>query len=376
MARGLVYDLLRNEDVTSVRVIDRDDAALARLAECFDNARVTFQQVDAQSDDVVPLFAEHDGAIGAAHYGLNLRMTQLAIEHGCNYVDLGGNNDVVSAQLALTEQARAAGVSVVPDGGLAPGMASLLVAWGVRHLPWADAAHIRVGGLPLHPAQPLSYERLFSVHGLINEYVEVPVALRDGQIVKLQPLGDIERVVLPDPVGELEAFNTSGGVSTLPHTFADRLRTIDYKTLRYPGHALAMRWMYELGLMSWDDIDVTTQDGSVQSVSPRALLSQQIERRVPLCDRDRTIVQVRFESADRTQSHELLVVDEFDEQSRLTAMMRTTAFPAAIIAWMQCSGQVQPGVTPQELAVDCDVFLDELERRGVAIAGRAVPAST
>jgi len=97
-----------------------------------------------------------------------------------------------------------------------------------------------------------------------------------------------------------------------------------------------------------------------------------MERRLPLCERDRIIAQVRFESVDRQRSHELLVIDEYDEHSGLTAMMRMTAFPAAIVSWMQCSGQVQAGVTPLELGVDCDVFLDQLERRGVTIVGLSV----
>jgi len=131
MARGLIFDMLYNQrDIASVHVVDRDAAALVHLAKHFTDGRVTFAQLDVADDEIGKLLAEHDGAIGAAHYDINLRMTRLAIENGCNYVDLGGNNAIVSEQLDLDASAQASGVSVVPDGGLAPGMVSGLVACG------------------------------------------------------------------------------------------------------------------------------------------------------------------------------------------------------------------------------------------------------
>lgn len=366
MARGLLHDVCAHDVVDHIIVADRSSDAIEALRAHHADQRIEWTVCDATDESSMRLLFERvDGVISAAHYGLNLSLTKLAIDTGCHMVDLGGNNAVVTAQLALDDQARAAGVSIVPDCGLAPGLASLLVAWGARHLPWATGAHIRVGGLPQVPVEPLRYERLFNVQGLINEYVEVPIALKDGVITELVPLGDLEHIDLPSPIGTLEAFNTSGGVSTLPQTFADRFADIDYKTFRYPGHAHAMHWLNELGLLSWEPIDL---DG-VQ-ISPRALLSRQIEQHVPMCDRDTTVVVVRFTGAhDRV--HELRIIDHFDEETGLTAMMRTTAFPAAIVSQMQCSGRVSElGVIPQERAIDCDIFLDELESRAITIHGR------
>jgi lysine 6-dehydrogenase len=370
MARGLLFDLTRQEGVAAISVADRSDQAIAALRELYDDERITWHTTDLTNDSAVSELMTHaDGVICAAHYGLNLRLTELAIQNRCHLVDLGGNNTVVEAQLALDPQAQEAGVSIIPDCGLAPGMASLLVAWGARHLEWATSAHIRVGGLPQNVEEPFRYGRLFNVQGLINEYVEVPVALKDGQLVELEPLADLEQLVLPDPLGELEAFNTSGGVSTLPGSYADRFQDIDYKTIRYPGHAHAMRWLYGLGLMDWDPVEL---DG--QQVSPRALLSRQIVEHVPACERDITVVVVRFEGAG--QSHELQIIDRYDEESSLTAMMRTTSFPASIVSQMQCSGQInQLGARPQEQVVDCDQFMDELERRGIPLTGRTISAA-
>lgn len=369
MARGLVYDLTRQDAVEAVLVADRDPAALANIQAFCPDPRITVHELDLTDAQAVhELMLDADGAICAAHYGLNVELTRLAIGANCHLVDLGGNNDVVAAQLAMDSEARDAGVSVIPDCGLAPGMASLLVAWGARHLPWATAAHIRVGGLPRTPEEPFRYGRLFNVQGLINEYVEVPIAHRDGTTIELQPLGDIEHLEVAQ-LGTLEAFNTSGGVSTLPQSLGDRFKDIDYKTLRYPGHAHAMRWLYGLGLMDWEPVDL---DG--QQVSPRALLSRQIVAHVPPCEDDVTVVVVRFVGNGR--EHRLQIVDTFDADSGLTAMMRTTAFPASIVAQMQCSGQVaQYGACPQELAIDPDRFLDALTARGIPLEGRLIPAA-
>jgi lysine 6-dehydrogenase len=369
MARGALNDYLRQNDVEHVVVTDVSQDALDAIAVFAGNdERLETRRMDARDPAAVrDVMKDVDGAFCAIHYGFNVELTRAAIDTGTNLVDLGGNNDVVRAQLGLDEQARAAGVSIVPDCGLAPGMVALLVAWGLERFDWADAVHIRVGGLPLEPQEPLRYERLFSVEGLINEYVEPPLMLKDGKVVTGQALGDLEKLDLPAPIGTLEAFNTSGGTSTLIDTYGDRVSTLDYKTLRYPGHAHAMRWLMQLDLFSSDAVDV---DG--QQVVPRHLTSNRIAANVPLCERDRSVVVVDFASADGSQRHRLLIDDHYDETAGLTSMMRMTAFPAAIVSQFQCRGQVSTlGVQPQERTVDPTAFVDALAERNIEIAGIA-----
>lgn len=375
MARGATHDYLANDAVESVIVTDISQLALDSLLSRFDDSRLSGQLLDINDHAAVESIMQNaDGVFSAIHYRHNVDLARIAIKTKTNMVDLGGNNDIVRDQLALCEEAAAAGISIVPDCGLAPGMASMLVAWGMHHFDWVDSVQIRVGGLPLNPVQPLCYERLFSVEGLINEYVEPPLLVREGELIVGQPLGDIETVEFDEPVGTLEAFNTSGGVSTLPDSYGDRLRNLDYKTLRYPGHALAMRWMLELGLFDADKIKVGNTD-----VSPRELVGAQIERRVPLAERDRAIVRVNFSGTDSNghqHSHRLQIIDEFDEKTQLTAMMRTTSFPAAIVSQMQCTDAVsKPGVYPQEAVCDPDIYVDELIRRGIVIDGHVPVAA-
>ena len=368
MARGAAFDFLKNPAVTSLVVADQSQAALDSFRSRFSDSRVRSVNCDARDvRHVASLMEEADGAFCAVHYGFNLAFAEAAIATRTHMVDLGGNNNVVAAQRALSARALQAGVSIIPDCGLAPGMASILTAWGLRRFEWADTVRIRVGGLPLVPAEPFRYERLFSVEGLINEYVEPPVLLRNGEIVVGNPLGDIETVEFDPPVGTLEAFNTSGGTSTLPETFRSRLRNLDYKTLRYSGHAAAMQWLLNLGLFSSGEVVV---DG--QEVVPRHLIADRIVAHIPLCQRDRTVVRVEFAGSQngKPRFHRLEIIDEYDPGSDLTSMMRMTAFPAAIIAQMQCDGRIGvKGVIPQEIAVDPDEFVRELMSRGVKIDG-------
>src|SRR5204862_625335 len=131
---------------------------------------------------------------------------------------LGGDNDVVAAELALHAAARAKGVNVIPGCGLAPGMTAVLVAHAVARFDSVDEIHIRVGGLPLAPKPPLDYQLVFSVEGLINEYVERARVVRDGKVVEIESMTEVEELEFPQPFGKMEAFQTSGGTSTLPDT--------------------------------------------------------------------------------------------------------------------------------------------------------------
>lgn len=368
MARGAAFDFLNNPRVTSLSVADSSDDALCAFRERFPDPRLKTIKLDAKDTaGIRGLLADADGVFCSIHYGFNVEFAKAAIATKTHMVDLGGNNDIVAAELAMSKEAQSAGVTIIPDCGLAPGMVSVLTAWGLNRFAWADTVKIRVGGLPANPAHPFEYERLFSVEGLINEYVEPPVSLKDGRSVVGEPLGEIEEVLFDLPVGRLEAFNTSGGTSTLPQTFAKRVRNLNYKTLRYPGHAKAMQWLLHLDMFSSEPVIV---DG--QPVIPRRLTSNRIAARVPLGTHDRTVVRVQFEGNEngKNRIHQIDIIDEFDTTNNLTSMMRTTAFPAAIILQMACDGRItRQGVIPQEIAVDPDQFVMELKKRGIPIVG-------
>src|SRR5919206_209370 len=223
----------------------------------------------AHNSEGVESVRGHDAAISCVTYFHNLSLARAAVEARTNFCDLGGNNTVVDAELALDSEARAAGVHVIPDCGLAPGMVSVLAAHGAARFSSLDELHIRVGGLPQDPRPPLDYQIVFSVEGLINEYVERARVIRGGRVVEVESMTELEALDFPAPFGRMEAFQTSGGTSTLPETFAGRVRELDYKTIRYPGHCERFKLLVELGLTGGEEVEV---EGV--RVRPRRLLGE------------------------------------------------------------------------------------------------------
>src|SRR5687768_11116029 len=132
------------------------------------------------------LFRNADVAISAVPFTLNLALAKAAVQAGVHFCDLGGNDAVVAQEMALDKAAAKKGVCLVPDCGLAPGMASFLVAWGLQGFKKADRVRVRVGGLPLKPKPPLNYQMVFSMGGLINEYRGFCRTLQGGKIARVR----------------------------------------------------------------------------------------------------------------------------------------------------------------------------------------------
>lgn len=366
MGHGAVFDLVRNSaDVVSVTVADRDLKKAELVSEKTDPSKVAPHHVDtANVSDAADLMRSHDAVISCVNYWYNVELTRAAIETETHFCDLGGNNRIVDGQLALDSEARNAGVSVIPDCGLAPGMVSILAAQGAKRFDSVDEIRIRVGGLPQDPTPPLDYQLIFSVEGLINEYIEPARVIRDGKIEEVPSMTELESLSF-DGFPPLEAFQTSGGTSTLPETFLGRVRELDYKTIRYAGHCAKFKTMIDLGLCSSEPIDI---DGA--SIKPRRVLADLLTAKLPADGPDYVLVRVEFSGKKDGVARNLRfdIVDRMDETEGLSSMMRTTAFPASIIAQMMVRGEVSTrGAVPQELAIDSDRFVEELAKRGIGL---------
>ena len=216
----------------------------------------------------------HDGALSAVPYFLNLALARAAIEARCHFADLGGNNTVVRQELALASKAEKRGVAIAPDCGLSPGMASILGGELVRRLDGrADALKLYVGGLPEKPMPPFHYQLVFSVEGLINEYVETARILRKGKLTLIEPLTEPEEFHMSG-FSPLVAFHTSGGTSTLPETFEGKVGECFEKTLRYPGHFDLLCELKELGLFSSEKMKVGNGRSRARAPSCRSFLKE------------------------------------------------------------------------------------------------------
>jgi lysine 6-dehydrogenase len=368
MGLGAAYDLAHNsEGVELLTVADVDGGRARAVAETLGDTRVVAAEVDVEDRArVVELMREHDAALSCVTYFHNLSLARAAVEARTHFCDLGGNNAVVDAELALDEEARAAGVNVVPDCGLAPGMVSVLAAHGAARFEKLDEIHIRVGGLPQTPRPPLDYQIVFSVEGLINEYVERARVIRDGQLVEVESMTELESLDFPEPFGRMEAFQTSGGTSTLPETFLGRVKELDYKTIRYPGHCERFKLLIDLGLASSEEVEV----GGVHA-SPRRLLGELLYRNLPADGPDLVFIRLEFAgelTAGEAKRLRYDIIDRFDPRTGLSAMQRTTAFPASVVAQMMARGlTTRRGAVPQERCIPPDAFVNELARRDIRI---------
>jgi lysine 6-dehydrogenase len=361
MGLGAVHDLALQPDVERVTVADMVPGRAEELAAKVGH-NVTPVHLDVNDHhSVVDLMRGHAAAISCVNYWLNERLARAAIQAGTSFCDLGGNNTIVDAELALDADARRAGINIIPDCGLAPGMVAVLVAHALGRVDNAEEVHIRVGGLPQNPQPPLDYQLVFSVEGLINEYIEPARVLRNGQITEIESMTEVESLEFPEPFGRMEAFQTSGGTSTLVDTYKGRVRDLDYKTIRYPGHCAQFKTMIDLGLCSSEEILV---DGN--RVRPRRLLGELLMKNLPHDGPDVVLVRVEVKGGGKTLRYD--IIDRQDEETGLSAMMRTTAFPASIVALMMARGETtSKGALPQERCIPPDAFMRELAKRNIRV---------
>ncbi|HMW33606.1 MAG TPA: saccharopine dehydrogenase C-terminal domain-containing protein [bacterium] len=369
MGRAVVFDLLRNHHMERIIVADANAQAL-KETEAFVKAendlRFLAKKINVEDEEALKkLMSQVDTVVSAVTYKYNYKLARLAVQCGCNFCDLGGNNTIVAQELSLHDKAKKKNITIIPDCGLAPGMVSVLVADGIGQMDETTDVQIRVGGLPLEPRPPMNYKLVFSVHGLINEYVEPCVKIQSGEVVTVDPMVDVEELEFPAPFGKLEAFNTSGGTSTLPQTYLGKVKNLDYKTIRYPGHAAQFKLLMDLGLTESKPVKVGND-----TVVPRDLLAQNLTKVLTMEGRDAVLVRVTVKGIKGGNPKEIQyqIVDYGDASNNITAMMRLTSYPISVIAQMMTEGKItEKGAVPQELAVPTRSFIEALRARNIDI---------
>jgi lysine 6-dehydrogenase len=229
-----------------------------------------------------------------------------------------------------------------------------------------DSLKIRVGGLPADPEPPLDYALFFSIHGLINEYLGEAVILRDGKIARVKTLEEAESVEFAEPLGQCEACTTLGGSSTLPWTLEGRIKNLDYKTLRYPGHFEKIRLLRDLGFFSENLLKIGDAEASPRDMTS-TLLEEHLDR-----GEVRDLVAFRVEAegliGGRLHRRRLQMIDRFDESTGFSAMRRGTAFPASLVLQHLARGLVpRRGALRLEEAIAPGPYLAELAEHGLVL---------
>jgi saccharopine dehydrogenase-like NADP-dependent oxidoreductase len=289
-----IAGLLGDSGDYRVTVIDKSAPALAHMSP---HAAVRTARVDTEDRAaLLSAIAGHDTVVNALPYHLAVATATVAREARCHYFDL---TEDVAATRAIKEMAAGAGTAFMPQCGLAPGFIGIVAYHLSKSFDVLHDVKMRVGALPAFPTNALKYNLTWSVDGLINEYCHPCEAIRDGVRLELLPLEGLEHFSL-DGV-EYEAFNTSGGLGTLCETLEGRVRSLDYKSVRYPGHMALMKMLLE-DLRLKDDQDTlkdimrrsvpaTMQDVVLVFVTVSGLrdgsLVQEVFARKIFADRDR-----------------------------------------------------------------------------------------
>lgn len=321
--------------------------------------------VNAMDEGDLAKFLEPvDVLLSCVPYWMHPKIAKIAIQTKTNMVDLGGNTEITLETLAMDAAAKEAGVTLVPDTGLAPGLVNSLGLWLIENLDEVESVKLYCGVLPQNPKPPFNYKLTFNVEGLVTEYDYQAVVLREGEIKLVDTLDELEELHI-DQLGKMEAFTTSGGTSTAPYTLQGKIKNYEYKTIRFPGHCERMRIFKDFGFWNEHAIDVKGTPIVPKDVF-NAVFGPALAKFVDLDMCAVRGVGVGTKNGERTR----LQVDIFDrqcEETGFTSMERLTGFSMAIYAIDVANGQMEPGCLRYENAMTGVRFCEEIQKRGIGL---------
>lgn len=368
------HDLIASPEVESVTLVDIDGGRLERWAHRLGRDLRTVRLDVADETALAAALSGHDVACACLLNEYSVGAVRAAIAARVHMVDLAAAEG--PAKLALNDRAAAAGITVVPGCGVAPGLSNVLVGRAFFELDRVDEAVIKVGGLPLEPRPPLNYRIVYALDSVFASCIDPSLVIRDGRPTLVPALADPGPIDFPPPIGRCECFITDG-LCTLAHTYRDSgIKRLEEKTIRYPGWVERMGFLAEAGFLSSQPVSV---DGA--TVKPRRLALKVLEPYLGAGD-ERDLLVMRVEAsgvkggAPTKLNFEL--IDFYDEEQRVTAMARTTSYTGASVCRMLGRGEVATrGVVPPERLGEEDApfqrLLSDLRQRGVNVT-RVAPA--
>jgi saccharopine dehydrogenase-like NADP-dependent oxidoreductase len=333
-----------------VTVADRDEKTLACLADQFN---VTTKVTDITDDAALDaLMREQFAVLSAAPFNLTLKVAEAAARAKIHYLDL--TEDVATTR-RVKELAEGAQTAFIPQCGLAPGFIAIVAADLAREFDTLDTVRMRVGALPQFPSNALNYNLTWSTDGVINEYIEPCEAIVDSRIQQVPAMEEREEFSL-DGV-RYEAFNTSGGLGTLCESLHGRVRTLNYRSIRYPGHCAIMKALLN---------DLRLRDR-------RDVLKDILENALPTTMQDVVIIFVTVSGMkdgvllQQTYAHKVYA-EKVDSELR-SAIQITTASGICTVLDLLASGELtQRGFVRQE-----DIALDDFLANRFAAPYRQKP---
>ena len=351
------YDIVSHGKPQSLTIIDSNKD---NLKKCKDKIKkLTDFDVDIINIDIndenklIKSLFDIDIFLSSVPYKFNLYLTDVAIKSKTSMVDLGGHTNNVIEQLKKSKEAKEAGITIVPDCGMGPGMNVSMALLAMEGFDQVEEVRVWDGGLPQDPQPPWNYNLFFNIAGLTNEYDGNAYFLRKGKVTEVPCFEDIETLGF-DGIGNLEAAVTSGGLSTMPWTYENKIKLLENKTLRYSGHWEQMIAFRHLGLFREDKLKIENIE-----ISPRdfyhSLLEPQLEQK-NLKDICIMKTQATGQLNGKKVTKTIECIEKYNEQTKFLAMEMWTGFHASMVMQHIGASKIDLGAYPIELALSGNDF--------------------
>jgi saccharopine dehydrogenase-like NADP-dependent oxidoreductase len=348
-------DLAENLPSTEVVLADVDKVRVSEAAFRINRQNVSWIRLDASNKtELTSTLKDFDLAVGALPGSMGYQVCKAAIAAKTDLVDVSYMPEDV---MTLNKDASRAGVSLLPDYGMSPGLGNILAGHAISKLDSVESVHMLNGGLPEKPLAPLGYVITWSVNDLIDMYNRKVNVVKSGKTVQVEPLSGLEEIEFPG-VGRLEAFYTDG-LRTLLYTVKD-CKDMWEKTLRYPGHVEKIKLLKTLGFFQEKPVQI----GEI-AVSPKEVTARLFEKGLKKKDVPDIVVmciQVTGKQNGKPVMFSYYVFESVDKKLHVTAMARTTAYTTSAATQLVARGMVaEKGVIPPEtLGMDerlCEEFM-------------------
>jgi lysine 6-dehydrogenase len=360
----IARDVAENLSSSRVVIADVDKKRVREVASRINLENVTWTQVDAKNRSALSSkLKSFDVAVSALPGVFGYQACRASIAAKVDLVDVSYMPEDV---MTLNGAALKAGITIIPDCGMSPGLCSIFVGRAASQLNEVEEAHMLNGGLPEKPVPPLDYVITWSVKDLIDMYSRKVSIVKGGKVVPVEALSGLEEIQFPG-VGKLEAFYTDG-LRTLLYTV--KAKEMWEKTLRYPGHAAKITLLKALGFFDSEKVEVAGTE-----VEPREVTAKLFERKMKRPDIPDIVVmliQVSGLKGNKRIRYIYRVLDRYDKERQVTSMARTTAYTASIVT--QLLGRkgitVRGVVPPEKLGMNDRLFgelTNEMKKKRVII---------
>jgi saccharopine dehydrogenase-like NADP-dependent oxidoreductase len=365
---AVAHELLSRDAVTEVRVCDARSRALQSLSEVAQSSKLRPFQVEGRDENVLAqVLGGSQCVVGCADPRLNLTIAHVCLAIGAHYCDAGGIDAVSESVLDLDVQAREKKLWLIPNCGLAPGLANVLCLLGLEEFDEADHAHVRVGDITLGADPEADYRVSTSPQKMIEDYTNPAYVIQDGVLTAVPPLSRVEHIFFEEPYGVLEASCTAVSGTALIGSFIDKVRNLDIKTIKRPGHADQWRFLIALGFADRRSIDLRTHL-TYRDVLLRRLRSL-IDDTRPEAVLLRVLVGGIKDGTEKTVIYEMILRSEAED--KIGAVRLATSIPTATVAEALAAGEVSPGgASVPELALDKADFVRRVAERGMPVKSR------